>query len=87
MHGVDDGLIPMRFTSAPYVAAARTAGRDVRFRQVAGVQHFDSARALPGVAARYAALLPHVFAALDQVWVHLEGQGPLPEDAVIEGRP
>ena len=87
VHGVDDGLIPMRFTSSPYVAAARTAGRDVRFRQVAGVQHFDSARALPGVAARYAALLPHVFAALDQVWAHLEGQGPLPADAVIEGRP
>ena len=87
VHGADDGLIPMRFSSAPYVAAARAAGRDVRFRQVAGVQHFDSARALPGVAARYAALLPHVFAALDQVWAHLDGQAPLLADAVIEGVP
>ena len=27
IHGTDDGLIPPAFSSAPYVAAARAAGR------------------------------------------------------------
>src|SRR3546814_4293155 len=30
VHGLDDGLIPPAFSSAPYVAAAPAAGREVR---------------------------------------------------------
>ncbi|MDH5834103.1 3-hydroxybutyrate oligomer hydrolase family protein [Luteimonas kalidii] len=87
VHGSDDGLVPLAFSSAPYVAAARAAGRDVRFWQVRHVQHFDAFLGLPDYAARYLPLLPYLHAALDRVDAHLDGRGPLPEDAVIATRP
>ncbi len=87
VHGVDDGLVPMAFTSEPYVAKARAAGRDVRYWQVRNAQHFDAFLAFPDYAARYVPLLPYVHAALDRVWSHLETGAPLPADAVIDARP
>ena len=87
VHGLDDGLIPIAFTSTPYVAAARAAGRDVRLWEVRNAQHFDGFLALPDYAARYVPLLPYVYAALDRVQAHLDGQGSLPGDAVIDTRP
>lgn len=87
IHGSDDGLIPMAFSSAPYIAAARAAGRDVRYWQVRNAQHFDAFLGLPDYAARYVPLLPYLYAALDRVWAHLDGGAPLPGDAVIESVP
>ena len=87
VHGMDDGLVPEAFSSTPYLAAARAAGRqDVRYWQVRNAQHFDAFLGFPAYGARYAPLLPYVHAALDRVWAHLEGQGSLPADAVIEAR-
>ncbi|WP_242006743.1 D-(-)-3-hydroxybutyrate oligomer hydrolase [Aerolutibacter ruishenii] len=83
VHGTSDGLIPMAFTSVPYVAGAKASGRDVRFWQVRNAQHFDGFLGLPDYAARYVPLLPYVYAALDRVQAHLDGNGPLPADAVI----
>ena len=87
VHGTDDGLVPMAFSSAPYVAAAQAAGREVRFWQVRNAQHFDGFLGLPDYAARYVPLLPYVYAALDRVSAHLDGDGALPVDAVIETVP
>ncbi len=87
VHGVDDGLVPMAFTSAPYVAAAKAAGRDVRFWQVRNAQHFDAFLAFPEYGARYVPMLPYVYAALDRVWAHLEAGAALPGDAVVDARP
>ncbi len=87
VHGVDDGLIPMHFTSVPYAAWARAAGREVRLWQVANVQHFDAALALPACAARYVPLLPYVHAALDRVEAFLDGEGALPADARVSTTP
>lgn len=78
IHGVDDGLIPMAFTSAPYVANARAAGRDVRFWQVRNAQHFDAFLGLPDYGARYLPLLPYVYVALDRTLAMLEGDPALP---------
>ena len=86
VHGLDDGLIPVAFSSAPYVAHARAADRDVRYWQVRNVQHFDGFLALPDYGARYLPLLPYVYAALDRVDAHLDGAA-LPADAVIEATP
>jgi hydroxybutyrate-dimer hydrolase len=84
IHGTDDGLLPPAFTSAPYVAMAQAAGRDVRYWQVRNVQHFDAFLALPDYRARYPPLLPYVYAALDRVSAHLDdAENPLPRDAVI----
>ena len=87
IHGTDDGLVPQAFTSAPYVAASKAAGRDVSYWQVKHAQHFDGFLALPAYGARYVALLPYVYAALDQVSAQLDGKGRSPSDAVIEAKP
>src|SRR5690606_19877412 len=83
VHGVDDGLIPIAFTSDPYAAAARAAGREVALWRVRHAQHFDGFLVLPDYAARYVPLLPYVHAALDRVAAHLDGDGPFPVDADI----
>ena len=87
VHGLADGLVPPAFTSAPYVAAAQAAGRQVSYWQVKHAQHFDGFLALPAYGARYVPLLPYVYAALDQVSAALEVKGKLPGDALIEPTP
>lgn len=87
IHGLDDGLVPPAFGSAPYVAASQAAGRQVSYWQVKHAQHFDGFLALPAYGARYVPVLPYVYAALDQVSVLLDGRGKLPVDAVIESKP
>jgi hydroxybutyrate-dimer hydrolase len=87
IHGMDDGLIPMAFTSVPYVANAKAAKRDVRFWQVRHVQHFDGFLGLPDYGARYLPMLPYVYAALDRTLAHLERGTALPGDATIEAIP
>ncbi len=87
VHGTDDGLIPPAFSSAPYVAAAKAAGREVNYWQVRHVQHFDGFLGLPDYGARYLPLLPYVHAALDRVQARLDKGTPLPADAVIQTTP
>lgn len=87
IHGIDDGLIPMAFSSAPYVAHAKAAGGDVRYWQVRHAQHFDAFLGLPDYGARYVPLLPYVYAALDRVAAHLDDGAALPDDAAIETTP
>lgn len=87
IHGLDDGLVPPAFSSAPYVAMAQHAGRDVRYWQVRNAQHFDAFLGLPDYAARYLPLLPYVYAALDRVWAHLDSGAALPANAVIDTAP
>ncbi len=87
IHGLDDGLVPAAFSSAPYVAAAQAAGRDVRYWQVRNVQHFDAFLGFPQYASQYLPMLPYVYAALDRVEAHLDGNAALPGDAVIDTVP
>ena len=87
LHGVDDGLVPPAFSSAPYVAAAQAAGREVRYWQVGNAEHFDAFLGFPDYAARYVPMLPYVYAALDRVDAFLDGKGVLPADAVIANKP
>jgi hydroxybutyrate-dimer hydrolase len=83
IHGTDDGLVPQAFSSAPYVAMAQAAGRDVRYWQVRNAQHFDAFLGFPQYGAVYLPLLPYVYAALDRVDAGLDGEAALPDDAVI----
>jgi hydroxybutyrate-dimer hydrolase len=87
VHGLDDGLVPPAFSSAPYVAMAKAHGADIRYWQVRNAQHFDGFLALPDYGARYVPLLPYVYAALDRVSAHLDSGAPLPADAAIQARP
>ena len=86
VHGTDDGLVPPAFSSAPYVAAAQAAGRDVRYWQVRNGEHFDAFLAFPAYGARYAPMLPQFYAALDRIDAVLDGNAQLPADAVIEAK-
>ena len=87
VHGTDDGLIPVAFTSAPYVDFARKAGREITYWRVGHAQHFDAFLQLPPVGAGYVPLLPYVYAALDRTWAHLYEGAPMPVDATIATRP
>lgn len=87
VHGRDDGLIPAALTARPWVAAARASGADVRYLEVANVQHFDAFLGLPAIGAAYLPLLPYAWAALDAVLAELEGRGSLPESGAVETTP
>lgn len=87
IHGLDDGLVPPAFSSAPYVAAAKAAGRDVRYWQVRHAQHFDAFLGLPQFGAAYLPLLPYVYNALDRVDAHLDSGAALPADAIVATTP
>ncbi len=87
IHGRSDGLVPQAFSSQPYVAMAKDAGRDVRYWQVDNAQHFDAFLALPQMAAAYLPLLPYMYTALDRVDAYLDGKAALPADAVIHTVP
>lgn len=87
VHGLDDGLVPAAFSSAPYAAKAKAAGADLRYWQVRNAQHFDAFLGLPQYGAAYVPLLPYVYRALDRVWANLESKTELPADIIIETTP
>lgn len=88
IHGLDDGLVPIGMTSDRYVPLARRAGARIAYWRVNHAQHFDSLLAFPDYRKCYVPLLPYVFAALDQVWQHLEDPSSgLPQDAQIQPAP
>lgn len=87
VHGLDDGLVPAAFSSAPYVTMAKAGGADLRYWQVRHAQHFDAFLGLPQYGAQYLPLLPYVYRALDGVWARLDSGAELPADAVIETTP
>lgn len=78
VHGATDGLLPVSFTSEPYVAWLRAQGRQPLYWAIPGAQHFDAFLALPGFGDRHVPLLPYGYAALDRMWDHLVDDKPLP---------
>ncbi|HET7843116.1 MAG TPA: 3-hydroxybutyrate oligomer hydrolase family protein, partial [Xanthomonadales bacterium] len=84
VHGLDDGLIPVAFTSAPYVDAARASGAKLAYWQVPRAQHFDAFLAAPPLRARYRALLPYAYEGMDAVWAMLAEGGVAPVDRTID---
>ncbi len=66
IHGLDDALLPIDFSSRPYVAAVRAHGIEIGLTEVPDAQHFDAFLALPPMA-RFQPLLPYAYRALDSV--------------------
>jgi hydroxybutyrate-dimer hydrolase len=83
VHGAQDGLIPVAFSSEPYVKWLRDAGRTPVFWKVPYAQHFDAFLAFPDFGDRHAPLLPFGYAALDRAWAHVSEGRALPEDAAV----
>lgn len=84
LHGLDDGLVPEAFSSGAYAAWTAQHDRSISYWQLAHVQHFDSALALPPFATRYLPLQPYAWAAMDALWAHLDEGQPLPPSRRIE---
>lgn len=85
--GEGDGLLPIAFASAPYVAALEAAGRTPTYWRVPHAQHFDAFLALPAFGNRHVPLMPYGYAALDALWAHLERGVPLPASCRFNTRP
>lgn len=68
VHGRSDSMIPIDFSSRPYVAAARAHGIEITFEAIPDTQHFDSFLVFPAFVA-YQPTLPHLYRALDQALV------------------
>ncbi|MBL0040696.1 MAG: hypothetical protein IPP28_06525 [Xanthomonadales bacterium] len=78
VHGDHDSIIPLEFSSRPYLAAARANGARIALWEVANAQHFDAFVALPKLAGM-TPLLPQAYAAMDALIAHLDG-GAMPVD-------
>lgn len=87
VHGIDDGLIPIAFTSDPYVQWLEQNGRKPVYWRVANAQHFDAFLAFPGFGDRHVPLMPYAYAALDHLWAHLDSGSPLPASRDIATTP
>lgn len=88
VHGAQDGLIPVGFSSGPYVQWLRDAGRAPVYWKVPHAQHFDAFLAFPDFGDRHVPLLPFGHAALDRAWAHVAEGRALPEDAAVrDARP
>ncbi|HRQ64375.1 MAG TPA: 3-hydroxybutyrate oligomer hydrolase family protein [Xanthomonadaceae bacterium] len=88
LHGGADGLVPVEFTSRPYVAAARAHGAArLAYWEMAHVQHFDAFMAVPDFQRDYLPMMPYIFAGLERLFAHLFEDAPAPADASIAATP
>ena len=76
-HGSADGLVPMAFSSAPYIAWLRANGRNPVFETLKDAQHFDAFVGLPAWAGKHPPLMPRAYAMLDRAVAEL---GSTPAD-------
>ena len=71
VHGQADGLVPIAFSSDPYVRWLEANGRRPVLWRVGHAQHFDAFLAFPGFGDLHVPLMPFAYAALDRMWAHL----------------
>jgi hydroxybutyrate-dimer hydrolase len=86
VHGLEDGLVPIAFSSRPYAQAAAAQGHAVRLYEVPHAQHFDAFLGIPAVAASQLPLLPYLYQAADHAWRAVIDGTPLPESQTVENR-
>ena len=93
VHGRNDGLIPVSFTSRPYYGQNRIvegAASKLSYVEVTNAQHFDAFidnAALPGYDSMYVPLHYYYVQAMDRMWAHLTQSAPLPPSQVLRTIP
>ncbi|MEO7935328.1 MAG: 3-hydroxybutyrate oligomer hydrolase family protein [Dokdonella sp.] len=87
VHGKADGLVPMAFSSEPYVNWLEANGRKPVFWKVGHGQHFDAFLAFPGFGDAHVPMLPYAYSALDKLWAHISAGDPLPSSRDIATSP
>jgi hydroxybutyrate-dimer hydrolase len=86
LHGRQDALVPVNFSSRPYYVAAKQRGLNVRYYEIARGQHFDAFLPWPGMRGSYDPMQPHFNAALDALYAQLVAQTPLPPSQVVRAQ-
>ncbi|MBP6764748.1 MAG: D-(-)-3-hydroxybutyrate oligomer hydrolase [Rubrivivax sp.] len=90
VHGRNDALIPVNFSSRPYVlrnAQVEGAASNLRYVEVTNAQHFDSFLAFPGYDTRFIPLHLYYVRAMDAMWAHLKNGTALPGSQVVRTTP
>ena len=90
VHGRSDTLIPVNFTSRPYVlrnSQVEGAGSRLRYVEVANGQHFDSFLPFAGFDNRYVPLHLYYIRAMDAMWANLKNGTALPASQVVRATP
>ena len=89
VHGRADTLVPVNFSSRPYVAAqlARPHGASLSYVEVENAQHFDSFLSFPGYDTRFVPLHVYFIRAMDAMWKHLTSGQALPPSQVVRTTP
>ena len=87
VHGKADGLVPIAFSSAPYVRWLEANGRKPVFWKVDHAQHFDAFLAFPGFGDAHVPMLPYAYAALDKLWAHVFNDATMPTSRDIATSP
>ena len=87
VHGKADGLVPVAFSSEPYVRWLEANGRKPVFWKVSHGQHFDAFLAFPGFGDAHVPMLPYAYSALDKLWAHINAGAPLPSSRDIATTP
>jgi hydroxybutyrate-dimer hydrolase len=90
VHGQADALVPVNFSSRPYVlrnAQVEGAASRLRYIEVANAQHFDAFLPIPGFDTRYVPLHLYFVRAMDAMWAHLKQGAPLPESQLVRTTP
>jgi hydroxybutyrate-dimer hydrolase len=86
VHGRNDTLVPVNFSSRPYYAEnQKREGRKSRlsYIEVTNAQHFDAFLGFPGYAENYVPLHVYFNRALDAMYAHLTAGAALPPSQVV----
>lgn len=90
VHGRSDTLIPVNFSSRPYVlknAAVEGGNSKLRYIEVTNGQHFDAFLPFAGYDTRYIPLHVYYIRAMDAMWAHLKNGTALPPSQVVRTTP
>lgn len=90
VHGRNDTLVPVNFSSRPYVlrnAQVEGGASRLRYVEVTNAQHFDAFLPFPGYDVRYVPLHLYYARALDAMWAHLTQGTALPPSQLVRTTP
>ncbi|OYY92489.1 MAG: D-(-)-3-hydroxybutyrate oligomer hydrolase [Polaromonas sp. 28-63-22] len=90
VHGRDDTLVPVNFTSRPYFGLNRIVEGSrsrLSYIEVANAQHFDAFLGFPGYSARLVPLHRYFIQAMDLMYANLKSGAALPASQVVRTVP
>ncbi|HET9975797.1 MAG TPA: 3-hydroxybutyrate oligomer hydrolase family protein [Burkholderiaceae bacterium] len=90
VHGRNDTLVPVNFSSRPYVlrnAQVEGSASNLRYIEVANAQHFDAFLPFAGYDTRYVPLHLYFIRAMDAMWAHLKNGTALPASQLVRTTP